>query len=135
METGSPFDEQTYILSCDEKKEKSKRRSVTYTGLTVGQDAMLDNLQSEVTEKGFMLNTGDVNLMALHLGMKKMVNFFDHKGNVVKLKRDQAKRNNLPGVGRPWEEKALNWIPKFERLCISERIKAGVNLDEIELKN
>lgn len=135
MEIGSPFEEKTYILSCDEKKEPEKQRKLVYTHLTVAQDAMLDDLQSEVTSNGYMLNTGKVNLMALHLGLKKMLNFFDKKGNPIILERDQTKANNLPGVGRPWKENALDYIPKYERLCISERIKAGVDLDEEEVKN
>lgn len=135
MEIGSPFDEQTYILECDKNKPKEKQRSVIYGYLTVSQDALLDDMQSEVIDGGFRLNTGKVNLMALNLGLKKMVNFFDNKGNQITLERDQTKKNILPVVGRPWKEEALQWIPKYERLCISERIKAGANLDEEEVKN
>lgn len=133
MENGSPFDEKTYTLSCDVDKENP--RKVIYSALSVSQDALLDDLQSEVTETGFKLNTGKVNLMALHLGLKKMENFFDREGNQIKLERDQNKANNLPGVGRPWKENALNYIPKYERLCIAERIKAGTDLSEEEAKN
>lgn len=135
MEIGSPFEEKEYILSCDAELEPEKQRKLIYTNLTVSQDALLDDIQSEVTEGGYRLNTGKVNLMAIHLGLKKMVNFFDKNGNAVNLERDQTKRAGLPEVGRPWNENALNWIPKYERMCVSERIKAGVNLDEDDSKN
>lgn len=135
MEIGSPFDDFEYICHKDIDKAPEKQRKLIGRHLTVRQHALLGDIGSEMSNKGYILNTGTSNLMCFHLGLVKMVNFFDREGKAIVLKRDETKPESLPVVGRPWEEDALDYIPPLDFLRFASKIKNGEDIDEAEAKN
>jgi len=124
-----------YVCKCDRELPAAEQTVFELGYLTVEQDAFLDDALGFVTDAGYSVNVGKTNLIALHLGLKSIRNFFDENGEQIILKRDETKKSSLPGVGRPWKESILAKIPKPERLEIADAIKAGGKLDEEERKN
>ena len=135
MEIASPFDDFIHIIEADKDKPIDKQRRLTGRYPTVREKAVLSDMRSQLADGGYALNTGSTNLMAVHLCISKMENFFDRKGNQIILERDINSNEFLPNGKKPWNEAAFDYIPEIDFLRFAIKIKDGGNLDEAELKN
>ena len=136
MEIASPFDDFTYIIEADIEKPADKQRRLVGRYPKVRERAVLDDMRSQRgPDGGANLNIGSTNLIAVHMCLLKMENFFDKNGTQIILKRDDSQLAALPGNVKPWNETALEYIPEVDFMKFASKIKEGGNLDEAELKN
>jgi hypothetical protein len=134
MEIASPFDNFTYVLDQDKNKEPDKQRKLIGRYLSVREQAIIQDIESEIGFEGRKLNTGSCNLMAVHFGLEKMIGFTDRNGKQIELKREEEGSKLLNGK-YPLNEIALEYIPPLDFMRFAVKIRNGGNLDEAESKN
>jgi len=136
MKAISPNGTFNFIDPSERNNKPEDQTTFVCSYLSVEQESLLDDNMGYQGPEGYNLTIGKSNLLALHMGLKEILNFPDENGNPVELKRDETKFSKaLPGVGRPWQMDILDRIPKETRDNVANAIKAGARLDEAETKN
>lgn len=124
VSTKGTFD---YVLEADKELPESEQTICVCSYLTIEQVESLQNRSQE--------NFGTTLLSILHMGLKDIKNFFDDKGEPIKMERDQSKKADVPGVGRPWKSSCLEFISEADRIELAGAIRNAQNLSEEEVKN
>jgi len=135
MKAVNPRSTFEYVLRSERDLPKSEQTIFVCSFLTVEQEAKLEDCSGYQSENGYVLTIGSSNLMALHLGLKEIINMPDADGNTPVLKRDETYRKDyLPGVGRPWKINVLEQIESDARAEIAIAIKRGASITADEAK-
>jgi len=134
MKAVSPKQDYEYILKAERELPREEQTIFTLSHLSAAQEQFLSDKQGYQTDEGFVFTLGTSNIIALHLGLKKVVNFLNENGGEVEIERDE-KKAYLPGKVRPIKLEFFDKLAKDDRDEVANVIKNGGELKDAELKN
>lgn len=121
-----------YVPSCDKEAPVAEQTVFELRQLTPREEALLDNMLGSMREGSMDMRIGDQQLFALHMGLVGVRNFFDDKGNEIKIERTGKK---LHGFVDPIKDEILAFIPREIRAELANEITSGSEISEDEAKN
>jgi len=133
MKAVSPRQVTRFVPSCDKKLPADEQTVFVIKPLSVEEELILDDAQWRTDAEGKRsFSFSSRLLMALHLGVISVENFFDKDGNAIVIDREEFKDDF--GVNRI-EDEFLQQIPKKIRDEVSLFVVDGTTPTEKQRKN
>ncbi len=131
MKAANPNQTFNYVPECDKDLPAGEQTIFVLRALKPKEEKLVDNLIA-FGDTGTNLRLGDQVEIALSCGIVDVQNFFDEKGNPVKVFRESGK---VSGIYQPLSDKFLELIPKEIRSELSRVIIDGSELGDEEAKH